>query len=455
MAKTTRLLGAAALCTAFCTSAGAQEGLLDVYERAVQNDPVLRQAEATYLANAEAKPQARALLLPTLSVGASRQSFFQRSEQGVFDQATGEVFDVPTTTERDTDSWNVSLNQTVFDWGLYAQFRRADKQVTQAETTYEAAKQNLMTRVAGVYFDVLAAEDVLAAAAVTREARARQLEQAQRRFEVGLIAITDVQEFQAGYDIAVAAEIAAQRALASAQEFLREVIDDIPADIAGVGDDLPLLTPDPASAEEWVQTALSQNLALVSSRIAADIAQDTIDIQRAERLPSLSVSTSYSQQTQTSASTFRPEPFTTKPDGRNWQLQLQVPIFTGGLNRSRIQQSVYQHRASLEDLEQVARATERQARDAYLGVISEISRVRALRQAVESSRTALRATEAGFEVGTRTTVDVLTSQDNLQQAQVTYASSRYQYILNVLLLKQAAGTLSEADLEQVDGWLGE
>ena len=141
------------------------------------------------------------------------------------------------------------------------------------------------------------------------------------------------------------------------------------------------------------------------------------------------------------------------PEGRSWSLDLRFPIYTGGLNRSRIQQSVYNHRAATEALERIARQTERQTRDAYLGVISEISRVRALRQAVESNRTALRATEAGFEVGTQTTVDVLASQNNLRRAETTYSRSRYDYILNVLRLKQAAGRLSEADVEQVDGWL--
>jgi outer membrane protein len=144
---------------------------------------------------------------------------------------------------------------------------------------------------------------------------------------------------------------------------------------------------------------------------------------------------------------------TTEPDGRQWSLDLRFPIFSGGLNRSRIQQSVYEHRAAEEALERIARQTERQARDAYLGVIAEISRVRALRQAVESNRTALRATQAGFEVGTQTTVDVLQAQNNLRRIETTYSRSRYNYILNVLLLKQAAGTLSVADVEEVDGWL--
>jgi outer membrane protein len=141
------------------------------------------------------------------------------------------------------------------------------------------------------------------------------------------------------------------------------------------------------------------------------------------------------------------------PDGRSWSIDLRFPLFTGGLNRSRIQQSVYTHRAATEALERIARQTERQTRDAYLGVISEIQRVRALRQAVESSRTALRATEAGFEVGTQTTVDVLASQNNLRRVETTYSRSRYDYILNILRLKQAAGSLAEADVQQVDGWL--
>ena len=146
-------------------------------------------------------------------------------------------------------------------------------------------------------------------------------------------------------------------------------------------------------------------------------------------------------------------PVSQQPDGHSWSIDVRFPLFTGGLNRSRIQQSVYTHRAATEELERIARQTERQTRDAYLGVLSEISRVRALRQSVESNRTALRATEAGFEVGTQTTVDVLTAQRNLSSAETSYSRSRYDYIMNVLSLKQAAGSLTVTDVEQVDGWL--
>jgi outer membrane protein len=352
----------------------------------------------------------------------------------------------------------------VFDWSLYAQLRQSDKRVTRAETDYEAAKQQLLVRVATAYFNVLAAEDNLSSAVAAREAIARQLEQANRRFEVGLIAITDVQQSQAGFDNAVADEIDAQRSLATSQEQLREIIGVIVDELAGPTDNLPLLTPDPADAEEWVRMALSQNLALVSQRLATDIADDQIDIDRGNRLPTLSLSASYNESLTDSVSTVfgtgtqfpggqSIRPSTQEPQGRNWSIDLRFPIFTGGANRSRIQQSVYLHRAATETLERIARQTERQTRDAYLGVTSAISRVGALRQAVESNRTALRATEAGFEVGTQTTVDVLNTQNQLRRAETEYSRSRYQYMLDILSLKQAAGSLTVTDLEQLDSWL--
>lgn len=451
---------AALALTALCAApAMAQEGLIEIYQRALQNDPAVREAEATYLANAEIKPQTRAGLLPGLTFGATRSNRFSDTIGGAVD-TDGTPIGSRSVFDQDGSGWSITLTQTLFDWSQYASLRQADKVVARAETDYESAKQDLLIRVATRYFDVLAAEDNLASAVAAREAISRQLEQAQRRFEVGLIAITDVQQSQAGYDDAVAAEIEAQRLLSTSHEFLREIVGEIVTDLQSPTDELPLVTPDPASAEQWVATALQQNLALVSSRLQTEVAADNIDIQRGNRLPTLSLSAGYSEDSNDRTQTIYNNagvpiisPSTQRPDGRNWSLNMSFPIFTGGLNRSRIQQSVYQHRAATDALERIARQTERQARDAYLGVISEISRVRALRQAVESNRTALRATEAGFEVGTQTTVDVLASQNNLRRAETTYSRSRYDYILNVLRLKQAAGSLSAADVEQVDGWL--
>lgn len=457
--KHSKLLTLALVC-AFCAPAYAQESLLDIYQRALQNDPAIREAEATYRAQAEVKPQVRSGIFPTLNLGASLSGRHTDTTGGSVDPIFGGTVGTQNIAVSDNHGFNIGLTQTVFNWSLYAQLRQADKRVARAETDYEAAKQQLLVRVSTAYFNVLAAEDNLASATAAREAIARQLEQAQRRFEVGLIAITDVQQSQAAFDSAVADEIDAQRLLATNHELLREIIGDLITDLAGPTDELPLLSPDPADAEQWVRTALAQNLTLVSQRLATDIADDQIDIDRGSRLPTLSLSAGYSDQTSSSTTTFfsavappRVTPADTNPVGRNWSLDLRFPIFTGGLNKSRVQQSVFLHRAATETLERIARQTERQTRDAYLGVISEISRVRALRQAVESNRTALRATEAGFEVGTQTTVDVLASQNNLRRAETNYSRSRYDYMLDVLLLKQAAGSLTIADIEQIDSWL--
>ena len=441
----------------------AQEDLLNIYQRALQNDPVIREAEAIYLATLESRPQARSSLLPQLSLNASATTAGSTDNTPTTDFQSGQpTFAVISSqTERDSTSLSLNLDQIIFDKSRFVAFRQAGKQVLRADTDYELAKQDLLIRVAEAYFEVLAADDTLAAEQAAREAIGRQLEQAQRRFEVGLIAITDVQESQAGYDLSIATEISAQRFLATAREFLREIIGEYIADLASPATQIPLLSPEPANVEDWVRASFEQNLELTSSRITAEIALDDIAIQRGSRLPVLRLSGSYSEsEADTIRSTFFVDPAfntvnpsTSAPEGYNLSLNFSVPIFTGGFNSSRIRQAVYQHRAALETLERVARQTERQTRDAYLGVISEISRVRALRQAVRSSETALRATEAGFQVGTRTTVDVLVSQNTLARARTNFARSRYDYILNVLRLQYAAGSLSVENLSEVNDWL--
>ncbi len=457
-----------------CAAAPASaENLLEVYELALMYDPILREAEANYLARRQTTPLARSFVLPSVnfSLGASMGHQEDPNRPTNFASGQPDPDILSTEFERDASSWTIRLSQPVFNWGAFVGLQQAEKQVAQAETDLAFTRQELLVRVATSYFNVLAAEDTLTSETTAREAIGRQLEQAQRRFEVGLIAITDVQEAQAGYDQAIAAEIGAQQAVATAREFLREIIGESVMELAGPMEEIPLMRPDPDNAEDWVQTALDQNLALISSRIASDIALDSVAIQRSVRMPTVSLSgnlgESGSRTTRinnlvanppcllNSARGCPPEETGSESAAQSYSFSLNfsIPIYSGGVNGARIQQAVYQHRATLEALERVARATERETRDAYLSVISEIARVQALRQAVESSTTALQATEAGFEVGTRTTVDVLVSQNTLRRALTTYARSRYDYILNVLRLKQAAGSLNIEDLEEVSGWL--
>ena len=443
-------------------SARAQEGLLEIYQRALTNDPAIREAEANFLATAEVKGQARSGYLPTLSLSGSTSDNYGKDPNPPIDPVTGlpSVLISNFESESDSTNLNLSISQTIFDWGQILSLKQADKTIARAEADYAATQQDLMIRVASAYFNVLAANDQLASDIAAREALALQLEQTQRRFDVGLIASPDVLDSQAGYDQAAALVIASERTLATSLESLREIIDDYVTELESPIENLPLLTPDPANVEDWVTAAQAQNLALVSSRIGVEIANDEIRISRSARFPTLRLSASAGQGTSDSVQTsnlFNGTEFSARSsserESNGLSLNLNVPIFNGGLNGSRIEQSVYRHRAAMESLERVARQTERLTRDAYLGVTSEISRVGATRQALESARLALQATQAGFDVGQRTGVDVVNAQNTVRRAETTYAGARYEYLLNLLRLKQAAGSLSEADLAEIDDWL--
>ena len=367
--------------------------------------------------------------------------------------------------------WGVTLRQTIFRWDQIAGLRQADAQVAQAEIDYRAAQQDLILRTATRYFDVLAQKDALSAAEAAHDSFARQLEQAETRFEVGLIAITDVQEARAAADTAAATVIEAKRTLATSRDRLRELTGESFAILVKPGDDMPLVTPDPVDEEQWVRAALDQNLQLSSARIGVDIAREQIAIARAGHMPTLDLVAGRAGSTTNGTDTvsyLSPPP----PDGVGYVapfgypgdaghgektigLQLTVPIYSGGAVASKVREAVYRQRAAKERLEFTARATERATRDSYLGVNSYISRVKALRQALESSRVAMSATEAGYEVGTRTQVDVLLARQRLFQAQTDYLRSRYDYITSLLTLEQASGQLDEARLTRVNQWLKE
>jgi outer membrane protein len=459
---------AAALMAAGSASAA---NLLDVYSRAQQNDPQIREADANRLASRENKPQAIGALLPQLSATGSYNDDHQDGSRtqlttGVDPADPNNVIFVPISTgygsDTRTNSYNVQLRQTVFRWDQWATLKRADAQVAQAEADYGAAQQDLIVRTATRYFNVLAAQDTLDAAVAAEQAFGRQLEQANKRFEVGLIAITDVKEAQAAHDSAVAAVIQAKRTLTTNKGLLRELTGEEFGALAAPSDDMPLKSPDPADEDRWVSAALEQNVALASSRLAVDIARENTSIARSGHYPTLDLVAAHSgnkvtgdANIDTPLATQRSQVYPADSDitDNSISLQLSVPIYSGGATSSRVRQQVYLTRAARERLERTARETERQARDAYLGVLSEISRVTALKQALESNQTALQATEAGFDVGTRTTVDVLDARRQLFTAQTNFARSRYDYLLDVIALKQAAGTLSRTDIEEINSWL--
>jgi len=454
--------------------------LLAVYQRALQNDPQLREAEATRLAVLEAKPQALSALLPQLTgnglISREHDTGSSNTTEAVGLPPCGPTVPPPCSSsgtpttifesfpfdgkiDTTTHQYTVNLKQNLFNWSNWETLKRADSQVAQAEADYQAAQQDLMERVAQRYFDVLGAQDDLEAQQVALTSVTRQLEQAEARYQIGLIAVTDVEEARASHDSTAAAVIAAKRTLASTQELLREIIGDPFDSLARPIEPFEMANPDPISEDRWVDMALRQNLSLVSSRLAADIARENVSVARGGHGPSLDLVAMGGKLNTNAVDTFvggAPAGGTTLDQNqRSIGIQITIPIYSGGLVSSQVRQAVYQHRAAKERVERVARQTEHDARDAYLGVLSEISRVKALRRAVESNMTALRATESGYEAGTRTAVDVLQSRQQWIQAQTDYSRSRYDYMLNVIKLQQAAGTLSEQSLQRINSLLTE
>jgi len=433
--------------------------LVGVFEDALHNDPQIRAADANRLASRESRPQALAALLPQVTGTAAytrdHSSGFQDQPFGVPPNLVIVAFQYSAgDTQR---QWGLNLRQNGFSWTNWMTLKAASSQVAQAEATYAAAEQNLILRVCQAYFNVLSALDNLQAQQASLEAIARQLDQADKRYDVGLIAITDVQEAKAARDTASAAVIAAKRTLATAEDQLEEITGQKYDALTKPGADMPLNMPEPADETQWVNISLDQNATLVAARLNADVARDNVKAAFGGHLPTVEIVAGRTYTAQSGPYSFEGQTldgYGNKINDRQISLQVSVPIFSGGATQSKVRQSEYLWIAAKEQMVQTSRATERQARDAYLGVISGIARVQALRQALESSDTALKATEAGYEVGTRTAVDVLNARRTLVQATTDYSGSRYDFIVSIIQLRLAAGNLDRPQLEQINGWLG-
>ncbi|HEX4649818.1 MAG TPA: TolC family protein, partial [Steroidobacteraceae bacterium] len=339
------------------SSVAQPKDLAGVFEDAVHNDPVIRGADATRLAAREARPQAWAALLPQLNGTAA---VTRDHSAGYQDQ----VFNPPTvqrfllTQDTTNQQWALNLRQNVFSWANLMTLKEAGREVAQAEATYQAAEQQLILRVAQAYFNVLAAIDGLDAQQASLEAIARQLDQANKRFEVGLIAITDVQEAKAARDTSAAAVIAAKRTLATSEDQLLEITGQKYDHLSRPGTSMPLKNPDPEDQSRWVNISLDQNLSLISSRLAAEIARDNVRIAIGGHLPTLDMVAGRSY-LHTSATEIidapPPSAVDSKFNDRQIGLQLTVPLFSGGLTQSKVRQSEYQWIAAKEAVVQSSR----------------------------------------------------------------------------------------------------
>jgi len=419
------------------------QDLLVTYEQALQRNPGIRQAESTRNAALENKPQSIAALLPNLSVTANLNHSWVKTKSGNPTQSL-------LAGGNNVEFWNsaptLNLSQPIYHHDLWMQLSQADNQVAAAEANYEAAQQSLIYNTAYAYFQILYAQDNLEFTRMERQSIERQLEQAKARFEVGLIAITDVDAAQAAYDQSRANEIKAENDLDNAREAMREIIGEFEGTISGLLDEIPLPPPAPADIEAWNQRAQETNLLIIAAQNQAELSKKGIEVQFAGHYPTLDL-------VGTAGFTDNNRPNGIRTEFQTIGMQLKLPLFQGGMVNSKVRQAREQYQADQENLDVQRRATNKQVKIAYRGITTSISQVAALKSALASAKSALEATEASFEVGTRTMIDVLLVQSKLFQAKRDYAKARYDYITNSLSLKQATGVLMREDVEAVNRWL--
>ncbi|CAM4307508.1 outer membrane channel protein TolC [Pseudoalteromonas ostreae] len=437
------LIGISCALTATASNA---EDLLQVYEIATANDPTVLKAKAQANAQAYNSDRAMSALLPQIGFSMGYEKTDSTSFNGT--DAAGYT---KVDSDSDTFSRGLSLSQPLFDLGAWNSLGIADKQALQATAQYDFAKQDLIVRVADGYFNVLSSIDNLEFVQSEKRAIERQLEQTKQRYAVGLTAITDVHEAQAQYDNSVAREIVAKNSVETAREQLREITGKYHAKLDMLNTETFSTVQPTKKSPDYIKLAEQNNLTLQVSKVTVDIAKDQIDLAQAGHYPKLTLNASYGDSlADSNSNTASP-----RGDSTSVGLNFSVPLYSGGATTAATEQARAFYVAASEDLEASLRGVTRSVITSYNQVVSDIATFKALEQAVVSAQSALKATEAGFEVGTRTIVDVLVSTQNLFNAKRNLADVRYRYVVSTLRLKQAAGTLTSNDLQAINQGLKE
>ncbi|HCF72715.1 MAG TPA: hypothetical protein DES72_03075 [Gammaproteobacteria bacterium] len=399
--------------------------LLAVYQLARSGDPVIAAEAFSRDAAQEFIPQAKAALRPQISAATG----YTLSSKDLYNEAA---------------SASVSLSQSLYNRASRLTVDQARQLADRAQIDYAIAAESLIQRVAASYFAVLATQDNLELSERNQRAIGRQLELAEERLEVGLGTRTDLYDARARFENAVAEGIEARRLLDDARQALVALVGDDPGHLRSLSAAAPLAKPNPDNAEIWVARALNENRGLATLQQAADLAALEIDLQKAERFPTvgLGLSAAYTD--------------SAVSDGTDTTLtfSLSLPFYQGGLVNARIRKAAFELNAARASYESARRNIQRQTRQAFLGVNSQLRRVQALAEAVRAGESALQAKEEGFAAGLTTNIEVLDAQRDLFRAERDYLKARYDYVLQVLLLEQLAGQLDESDVARINRWLG-
>ena len=408
--------------------------LLHVYRDAKRHDPQYQQAIAIWLAAKEKIPQGQANLLPTLITTASTAGMNRN------------IKNAPKVRGNNKD-FKVTLTQPLFDYAAWQALKAAKAEVKQAAAIFQLAQQQLVQRVASAYFVALQAEDLLSYQKAQQKATARQLEQANQKFDVGLVTKTSVYQARAGHDKVVASVIEAANNVRIAHEALRQITGVYYPSLQPLQAELKYPMPFPDKVEAWVAAAKQHNLNVVSARYAVQAGKAYIQQAKAGHLPTLSAVGEYEEQSKFLGAIH------INTDTRTAGLKFAMPLFQGGAVRSLVRQSQQQYQQTHEALRLNFRQAEFDARKNFHNLVAQISKIKADRQAIVSGQSSMKNTENAYRLGTQTIIDVLNTQRDLYEAQANYAEDQYGFINSWLALKLAAGALAVDDLAVINRWL--
>jgi outer membrane protein len=413
--------------------------LIDIYKAALASDTTYQAAVSTRLSQREAIPQSVASLLPNISAQANISNNYQNITQ------PPSVGQPNGLSNFQSQGYNISIRQPLINVNDWLAVNQANNTGKQADLTLAAAAQDLIFRVANAYFNVLSAQDSLRLTQAEKAADSKQLDQAQKRVQVGLDALTSVYDAKAAYDKSLANEITAENTLRNNQEFLRQLTGQTYSTLANFKKKIPLHTPQPQNIERWINTATSHNLKLMADRYGVEVAREKIKMQASGHLPSLSLIGNYGK-----TYTFNNIPSTLNKNGGTLGLELDIPLFAGGSVSSKTRQAQYDFQTASANLDNSYRALIINTRQKYNDVLADISKIKAEEQAIKSAQLSFDSTEESYKAGTRTIVDVLIAEKNLYDTKRNAARDQYNYLLDTLVLKQAAGILKPDDLVQIN-----
>ena len=423
-----RLLLPTLISSALTVSGLASAGpLADLYRLALENDPQLKQAEAEFMAGQEAPIQGRAGLLPRANLTANTSD---------------------TSGGNHTTGYSVSLEQPVFDAASYYNFKRTEVLAERSSIEFDQAQQAVILRSIEAYLEVLRALSTLENSQAQERALQRRLDQVNAQFEVGLIAITDVQEAQAAYDLAVVVRIDAEGDLQNSYEALERLAGQPYSQVAHLKADYPIVAVEPTDPQVWLEKALQDNLNLKVADTQLEVTRRNVQTKRSDHLPTVTLGLSHNNE-RVHGNSMR----SGWNDNNTIALRMNLPLYAGGGINSAQRQAEHEQIATTHFREDTRRAVTEGTRSLLRTLQTSVQSVKARQQSILSRETALRATEEGFNVGTRNVVDVLQAEQNLFEARLAYENARINHINALFQFKQTIGTLNPDDLFALDEWL--